>query len=148
MGNPARTIELPEDLQAFAEERVRAGEYASVADVIRDALEQKKLAALRAALDTGIAELDAGLGVETTGVVRSPRAKQDIIEILLVTKERWDAAQARAYRDLIKDALRAIAADLSGFSARHAAAANSPAASRACAGSRPGRWSPALRRAL
>ncbi|MBI3206392.1 MAG: type II toxin-antitoxin system ParD family antitoxin [Myxococcales bacterium] len=66
MANPARTIELPEDLQAFAEERVRAGEYASVADVVRDALEQKKLAALRHALDEGIAELDAGLGVETT----------------------------------------------------------------------------------
>ena len=66
MSNPAKTIELPEDLQAFAEERVRAGEYASVADVVRDALEQKKAAALRAALDVGIAELDAGLGVETT----------------------------------------------------------------------------------
>jgi putative addiction module CopG family antidote len=66
MANPARTIELPEDLQAFAEERVRAGEYASVADVIRDAVEEMKLAALRAALDTGIAELDASLGVETT----------------------------------------------------------------------------------
>jgi putative addiction module CopG family antidote len=66
MANPARTIELPEDLQAFAEERVRAGEYVSVADVIRDAVEEMKLAALRAALDTGIAELDASLGVETT----------------------------------------------------------------------------------
>lgn len=66
MTNPARTIELPEDLRAFAEERVRAGEYSSVADVVRDALEQKKLAALRGALDAGIAELDAGLGVEST----------------------------------------------------------------------------------
>jgi putative addiction module CopG family antidote len=66
MSNSARTIELPEDLQAFAEERVRAGEYASVADVVRDALEQKKLAALREALDVGINELDAGQGVETT----------------------------------------------------------------------------------
>lgn len=44
-------------------------------------------------------------------VVRSPRAKQDIVEVLLFTKERWGAAQARAYRDLIRDALRAIAAD-------------------------------------
>ncbi len=66
MANPARTIELPEDLQAFAEERVRAGKYASVAEVVRDALEQKKLAVLREALDAGIAELDAGLGVEAT----------------------------------------------------------------------------------
>jgi putative addiction module CopG family antidote len=66
MSNPATTIELPDDLQAFAKERVRAGEYASVADVVRDALEQKKLAALRAALDVGLAELDAAQGVETT----------------------------------------------------------------------------------
>jgi Arc/MetJ-type ribon-helix-helix transcriptional regulator len=57
---------LPEDLQAFAEERVHAGEYASVGDVVRDALEQKKLAALRAAPDVGLNELDAGQGVETT----------------------------------------------------------------------------------
>lgn len=66
MANPARTIELPEDLQAFAEERVRAGKYASVSEVVRDALEQKKLATLREALDASVAELDAGLGVETT----------------------------------------------------------------------------------
>lgn len=66
MSNAAKTIQLPEDLQAFAEERVRAGQSASVADVVRDAMQEKKLAVLRAALDEGIAELDAGLGVETT----------------------------------------------------------------------------------
>lgn len=66
MSNPAKAIELPEDLQAFAEERVRAGDSASVAEVVRDALEEKKLAVLREALDAGIAELDAGLGVETS----------------------------------------------------------------------------------
>ncbi len=66
MSNTAKTIELPEDLQAFAEERVRSGKSASVADVVRDALEEKKRAVLREALDAGIAELDAGHGVETT----------------------------------------------------------------------------------
>ena len=66
MSNAAKTILLPEDLQAFAEERVRSGQSASVADVVRDAMEQKKLAVLRDALDDGIAELDAGLGVEST----------------------------------------------------------------------------------
>ncbi len=66
MSNTAKTIELPEDLQAFAEERVRSGKSASVADVVRDALEEKKRAVLREALDAGIAELDAGRGVETT----------------------------------------------------------------------------------
>jgi Arc/MetJ-type ribon-helix-helix transcriptional regulator len=64
--NTAKMIELPPDLRAFAEERVRAGKSESVDDVVRDALEQKKLAVLREALDVGIAELDAGLGVETT----------------------------------------------------------------------------------
>ena len=66
MTNTAKMIELPPDLQAFAEERVRAGKSGSVDDVVRDALEQKKLSVLREALDVGIAELDAGLGVETT----------------------------------------------------------------------------------
>jgi putative addiction module CopG family antidote len=33
VSNTAKTIELAEDLQRFAEERVRAGEYASVDDV-------------------------------------------------------------------------------------------------------------------
>ena len=66
MSNAAATttIELPEDLQAFVEERVRSGKSASVAEVIRDALEDKKLAVLREALDVGITELDAGQGVE------------------------------------------------------------------------------------
>ena len=66
MANTAKTIELPEDLQEFAEERVRTGKSASVADVVRDALEEKKRAVLREALDAGIAELDAGHGVETS----------------------------------------------------------------------------------
>ena len=39
---------------------------ASVAEVMRDALEDKKVAALREAIDEGLAELDAGLGVEGT----------------------------------------------------------------------------------
>lgn len=58
-------IELPADLQAFAEERVRAGEFDSVEEVVFAALERQRLAVLRSALDEGIAELDAGRG-ETT----------------------------------------------------------------------------------
>jgi Arc/MetJ-type ribon-helix-helix transcriptional regulator len=65
MPNAAK-IELPADLQAFAEERVRAGKSASVADFVREVLEEKKRAVLRDALDEGIAELDAGLGVESS----------------------------------------------------------------------------------
>lgn len=66
MSSAAKAIELPEDLQNFAEERVRSGHATSVNDVVRDALEQKKLALLREALDAGIAELDEGHGKETT----------------------------------------------------------------------------------
>jgi Arc/MetJ-type ribon-helix-helix transcriptional regulator len=66
MSDPSRTIELPEDLQAFAEEQVRAGKSASVADVVREALEARKRAALREGIDEAIAEIDAGLGVEGT----------------------------------------------------------------------------------
>jgi putative addiction module CopG family antidote len=66
MSDPAKTIELPEDLQAFAEERVRTGKNASVAEVVRDALEEKKRTALREAIDEGVAELDAGLGKESS----------------------------------------------------------------------------------
>lgn len=73
MSNAARNvIELPDDLQAFAEEQVRAGKSSSVADVVREALEDKKLAVLREALDIGVAELDAGKGVE-----RSPEELMD-----------------------------------------------------------------------
>lgn len=66
MSNLLKPIVLPEDLQAFAEERVRAGQSSSVDDVVRGAMQEKKLAVLQDALDEGIAELDAGLGVETT----------------------------------------------------------------------------------
>ena len=65
MSDAARNpIALSDDLQAFAEEQVRAGKSRSVADVVREALEEKKLAVLREALDVGVAELDSGEGVE------------------------------------------------------------------------------------
>ena len=44
-------------------------------------------------------------------VIRSPRAKRDIIEVLEYTKERWGKAQGREYGELIKEALVAIAND-------------------------------------
>jgi len=37
MSNAAKVIALPDDLQAFAEERVRASEYASVGEVAEEA---------------------------------------------------------------------------------------------------------------
>jgi len=44
-------------------------------------------------------------------VVRSPRARHDITEVLRYTRNRWGKGQAREYRDLIAAALKAIAAD-------------------------------------
>jgi Arc/MetJ-type ribon-helix-helix transcriptional regulator len=66
MPNAAATVEIPEDLRAFAEERVRSGKAATVEEVVRDALEEKRLAALREALDVGLAQADAGQVVRGT----------------------------------------------------------------------------------
>jgi len=65
MSSAAISLELPEELRAFAEERVRAGKSASVADVVREALEEKKRSVLREALDEGLAELEGG-GVQSS----------------------------------------------------------------------------------
>lgn len=47
MPNAAKPIELPEDLQAFAEERVRVGEFASVNEVAAEGLRLLKERAKR-----------------------------------------------------------------------------------------------------
>jgi len=41
-------------------------------------------------------------------MIRSQRAKRDVVEVLEYTKERWGNAQAREYGQLIKQALVAI----------------------------------------
>jgi Arc/MetJ-type ribon-helix-helix transcriptional regulator len=65
MSNVAKTIvELPEAFQAFAEERVRSGQAASVEEVAREAFREKQLAALNAELDAGFAEIEAGDCIE------------------------------------------------------------------------------------
>jgi len=61
-----KTIPLPKDFQEFAEERVREGKNSSVDEVARAAFQEMKLRALRDALNEGLAELDAGLGKEST----------------------------------------------------------------------------------
>jgi plasmid stabilization system protein ParE len=54
-------------------------------------------------------------------VIRSPRAKRDIVEVIAHTKERWGKAQARAYGQLIEDALAVIATDAQCGKSRNAA---------------------------
>lgn len=66
MPSASTAIQLPEDFQAFAEERVRAGEAATVEEVVLEALEATRLAALREALDVGLSQADAGRVVEGT----------------------------------------------------------------------------------
>ncbi len=64
MSTRSAHIQLPPHLQAFAEERVRAGEDASVDSVVLQAVEEKQRATLRGALLAGLVELDAGVGAE------------------------------------------------------------------------------------
>ena len=67
MSNPAKAVSLPEDLQAFAEERVRAGEYASVDEVARDAfrlLQQRDEQKARQDLAALFDDMNAGTPLE------------------------------------------------------------------------------------
>jgi toxin ParE1/3/4 len=52
-------------------------------------------------------------------VVLSPRARRDIVDVLTFTKERWGEAQARSYRDLIRDALKSVASNPTCGTQRH-----------------------------
>ncbi len=66
MPNAATAVELSEDLQAFVEERVRTGKAATVEEVILEALEEKRLTAVREALGVGLAEAEAGQVIQGT----------------------------------------------------------------------------------
>ncbi len=44
-------------------------------------------------------------------LIRSPRSKRDVREVIAFTLERWGESQARVYGQLIKAALDAVAAD-------------------------------------
>lgn len=71
MSNPAKAIELSEDVRAFAEERVRAGEYASVEEVANAAVRllrqrDQRLRDARDELQAAFAEMDRGTYVEPT----------------------------------------------------------------------------------
>jgi antitoxin ParD1/3/4 len=71
MSNPVRSIELSDDVQAFAEERVRAGEYASVEEVANAAVRllkerNQRLREARDELRAAFAEMDRGEYLEPT----------------------------------------------------------------------------------
>jgi putative addiction module CopG family antidote len=69
MSNAAKTIALPEDLQAFAEERVRAGEYSSVGEVTQEAFRllqrrDERRSAVREDLAAVFGEMERGSYLE------------------------------------------------------------------------------------
>jgi Arc/MetJ-type ribon-helix-helix transcriptional regulator len=71
MSSKAGPIELSDDVQAFAEERVRAGEYASVEEVANAAVRQlqwrnQRLGDARDKLQAAFAEMERGTYLEPT----------------------------------------------------------------------------------
>jgi antitoxin ParD1/3/4 len=59
------SVTIPTEMARVIHERVKAGEYGSVSEVIRDAMRawlqrERRLAALDAAIARGIADADAG----------------------------------------------------------------------------------------
>ena len=65
------SVELSEDLREFVEEQLRSGRYTSATEVLRDAFSvlrqrHERLDSLRAALQTGIEQLDRGDFIEGT----------------------------------------------------------------------------------
>ena len=73
---------MPEDLREFVTEQVRSGRYPNTAEVLRDAVaalrdRQQRLDSLRAALDTGIDQLDAGDFIEGTPAEQSQAPRSD-----------------------------------------------------------------------
>ena len=74
------SISLPPEMARLIHERVSAGEYASVSELIREAMRallarERRLAALDAALAKGISELDAGLGEDAQTVRAEVQAR-------------------------------------------------------------------------
>ncbi len=56
----SQLVAIPDDFQTFAEEQVRAGLAATVDEVVQQAFAEKRLAALRDALDVGLNEAAEG----------------------------------------------------------------------------------------
>jgi antitoxin ParD1/3/4 len=74
------SISLPPEMARIIHERVQTGEYASVSEVLREAMRawlarERRLAALDGALAKGISELDAGLGEDAQTVREEVQAQ-------------------------------------------------------------------------
>ena len=74
------SISLPPELARILRERVGSGQYASVSEVLREAMRallarERRLATLDAALTQGLGELDAGLGEDAETVRQEVQAR-------------------------------------------------------------------------
>jgi Arc/MetJ-type ribon-helix-helix transcriptional regulator len=78
MTNAAKLIALPENLLAFAEERVRAGEYADLAEVTEDAFRlllqrHERRQMLRAELADVLQQMDDHVDGDVVTDVEAPK---------------------------------------------------------------------------
>lgn len=128
MSNASHMIALPEDLQAFAEERVRAGEYKNVGAVAQEAfrlLQQRdqQRHQVRQDLAAVFREMEDGSYIEPTddefeqvlhplcGMKRvrlHPRVYDDIDEALAYTREQFGPRQVLLYARLIAEGRRIL----------------------------------------
>ncbi len=130
MPKSSNIIRLPKDLQEFAEECVRMGQYESVENVVFEALKEKRHTILLKELDAADAELEVNLDIKCTpkelmrsiytelglnqqpisskvSLIYSLLAKQDIKRVLKDTKN--NSRQIKPYGKLIEEALSVIA---------------------------------------
>jgi len=69
------SVQIDERLEAFVDEQVRSGAFRDRSEVVSRALDdmrrdEAKLASLKAKVQEGLDELDAGLGIEVDDVER------------------------------------------------------------------------------
>jgi antitoxin ParD1/3/4 len=75
-------VSLTRELEKFVNEKVESGRYSSASEVIREGLrllqeheelKQREIAAVRAKIDRGIAQLERGEGIPGSEAVRTLR---------------------------------------------------------------------------
>ncbi len=105
MLDTALTVEVPADLKAFAEERVRAGHAASVDEVVRDALEATRRAAFDEAIDEGLRDVAEGRVFKGTPeeIMKRvlERAGVNLEESMQEMIDRWNLEDGRTPGEIV-----------------------------------------------
>lgn len=98
---PTRNISLTDHLDAFVEAEVRSGRFNNASEVVRDALRSReqdqrayeaKLAALNAAVQVGLDELDRGEVVDVSDLAAFFDALNAEVDALIEARERSSEA--------------------------------------------------------